>query len=283
MFKIKKNKKTNNEYVLTSTGFWVRNFNININPVDINDFYRKEDYSLFMENELAIKRLKVPDLEEEISTRRKILILSDGHQFKEAIKILPNLPKDVTIIGTNRTLAKWKTDGELIKRKLDYYLVNNPYPECMMFFPQHRYFPKCIISSRTFAKFTKKYEGQLFQYSPVTTAKFSTKNKNYSQLDDYRNPICAAISLANRFKASKLVLLCCDDSFLDKRPGSIKLENNLYTYPQHLVSHGLIEGCLYWLQNHEEIDVSVADCSSGPKFSKVPYIKIENVLDFLGD
>lgn len=284
MFTIKKNKKTGNEYVLTSTGMWVRNFGKrNAKPIDINNLFSSEDYSLLIDNEFQIKIMKLPDIESEISTKRKCIILSDGYEFEKARNIIPKIPKDITVIGVNRSLARWKKDGQLIKRKMDYFLVNNPYNECMMFMPGHRYFPKCIISSKTNPKFAERYEGVLYQYTPVFGEKFRGDEKYSTQLDDYRNPICAAISLANYFKATKVAMLCCDNSFAENRPGSVKLENGLYMYPQHYMSHGLIEGCLYWLSHQEDRHVDIVDSSKGPEYKEVPYIEIEELVNFFNE
>jgi hypothetical protein len=98
------------------------------------------------------------------------------------------------------------------------------------------------------------------------------------QVDDYRNPICAAINLAYHFGVEKLGLFCCDDSFAEKRDGATQLPNGLWTYEPQLIAHGLIEGCLHWLKKTEKINI--VDCSSGPIYKNVQYITPDNIKSY---
>lgn len=280
MFITKKNKETKNEYVLTSTGLWVRSYNNKVKPFDINNFDNQDDYSLFIENETYIKSLNISNIESELKPKSKFIIISDGYEFDKIKHILHTIPKNIVIIGVNRTLAKWKIGNELIQRRMDYFLVNNPYKECVNYLPSnHKYYPKCIISSKTNYKFVENYKGSMIVYSPVFSKNFSG-DLNYSQLDDYRNPICAALSMCFACNASKIALLCCDTSFELERPGSIQIQNGLWTYPQSKISHGLIEGCAYWLNRQENNNTKVVDCSKGLEYKEIQYIEIENLIKF---
>lgn len=269
-----------NLYVLTPQNKWVRNFTkTSCQFVDINNNISKNDYFTFLQNETKNNFQRHQWIDTEPLYHDKIIIVSDGFNFKENHKILASLPKDITIIGVNGSLAKW----EVVNRNINYYVVNNPYRDCMKFLPKSsKILPKCIASQRTYFEFLQNYRGMKYKYYPVNETSYATKGqKEVSwQIDDYRNPICAAIGLSYRFGADKLLLLCCDDSFEDERPSSTKLENNLWMYPQHEIAHGLIDGNLYWLANQKYKKVTIGDCSSGPKYKNAPYIKKENILSF---
>jgi hypothetical protein len=71
--------------------------------------------------------------------------------------------------------------------------------------------------------------------------------------------------------------MCVDDSFADERPSAEKLENGLWTYPQQLISHRLIDANLYWLSKKE---VQITHHSSGPKFNHAAYIQEEGIKGF---
>jgi hypothetical protein len=255
-----KKHKNRNEYILTTEGLWVRNFDKNLDPIDINNFTRPEDYQLLVENELKSKIFSMGNINSESFLWREVVVVSDGYDFEKKHLALESLPKKVKILGTNNSLTKWK-----IKRPMDFYVVNNPYRECLNYLPKHDYYPPCIVSSRTNNDFIRRYKmrrATVYKYDPVREENFST-SKNGS-IDDYRNPICAAISLAHKFGVEKLLLFTCDEVFADERPGADELENGLWMYPQHKISYSLIEGNLYWLSN-SELPVEIGNYSDGPK------------------
>ena len=273
---IKKQHKNKNEYLLTPQGLWVRNFTKIAHPVDINTLIGKKDYGLIAENEMALNIMRLPKIDAETIHKDKIIIVSDGYKFDENIEVFSKLPKDITIIGTNRSLARWK------KGKMDYFVVNNPYAECMSYLPKN-YFPMCIASSRTYPDFIHIYKrrGLVYQYNATRGVKYGGLDKGASYyIDDYRNPICAAIGLAYRFGVQKLLLLCCDEAFEDNRPGSNKLYNGLYMYPQHETSHSLIEANLYWLKHQPYTDIKIGNASNSPEYKEVPYIQNKDILEF---
>jgi hypothetical protein len=208
-----------------------------------------------------------------------IVIVSDGYDFANKHKILNSLPKDIVIIGVNGALAKWTNSS----KNLSYYVVNNPYEQCMRYFPKRlKNFPKCITSTRTFHNFLKLYRGSRYKYYPVNESIYSSlgiKEASY-QIDDYRNPICAAIGLAYKFNVENLLLFCCDDSFADERASSIRLENGLYTYEQQEIAAGLIDANLYWLHNQEYNPVKIANFSSGSKLENAEEILEEEISKF---
>ena len=279
--KIKKHDA--NEYLLTEDGVWVRDLcKGHVRKTDINQLSDERDYPLFLRNEIANRAKELAILDRDSPHHTDIVIVSSGYGFAEKQEILAKLPrKEVTLIGVNRSLANWTLLGDNpIKRTLDWFLVNNPYPESLKYLPtKHRYFPKCIVSNRTHPSFTEKYEGNLYTYSPVVEREYAgPAHDNQAQIDEYRNPICAAIGVAWLFNVRRLLLFCCDDSFEGERPGAEQLDNGLWSYPQQQMSQRIIDANLYWLKQQE---IEVADFSAGRKLENATYIqKEEDVLRF---
>lgn len=274
-----KRHKNGNEYVLVAGNIWIRNFAKAAPFIDINELTSASDRKILIENQLKNQSTATMQLDVDSLFRPNICIVSDGWKFSEKQKLLKSLPGDVTIIGTNKSLAKWDLK---LGKTMSYYVVNNPYEACMSFLPStHRYFPPCVSSIRTYPNFIESYHGEKFMYVPTFEEGFSQKvHMATCRLDDYRNPICAAISLAYRMKASKILLFCCDDSFADERPGVERLANGLWTYPQHLRSHAVIEGNLHWLAKQPHKTVKIGNHSSGPEYSRIPYIPEESLGGF---
>lgn len=277
-----KKHRSGNEFVCTKHGKWIRNFTLEHKPyLDLNKTISSTDHFGFLENEMQNNLLRIPWIDSEKIYHPNIIIVSDGYNFKEKHKYLNDLPKDIVIIGVNGALAKWENKG----KNIGYYVVNNPYQECMKYYPRKsKSFPKCIASARTFHQFLKLYKGTKYKYYPVNESGYSTlglKEVSY-QIDDYRNPICAAIGLAYRFGVENLLLFCCDDSFADERAGAVKLENGLYMYPQQEIAHNIIDLNLFWMKNQEYDEVNIADCSSGPVYDYATQISENNILDFFG-
>lgn len=268
--------KNGNQYLFTEGG-WVRNFTSGVHTeVDINPINRSE-HRLLYQNEFQNMQMRLDKIEPR--TYRKVVIVSNGYKFLEKQALLKELSNDVCIFGVNGALRDWDLTH---KKAMNYYVVNNPYPECMLFLPnKHSYFPRCIASARTYPEFIKRYNGYSCLYSPVAPKSYLGPSKRESfKIDDSRNPICAAISLAYRFGASQILLFCCDDTFERDRPASVELKNGLRTYPQQLIAHQLIDGYLYWLRNQKFRQITIADCSSGPKYDNADYISFDDVTQF---
>lgn len=267
-----------NHYLLTPEGYWVRDFTKKVFPQDINNLITDQEFNIFAENELTIKTMNIANIDNEFIRKDKVVIVSDGHQFESKKHLLKKLPRDVVVIGTNRSLAKWSHDI-----RMDYFLINNPYKEAMSCLPNINYIPKCIVSCRTypnFIKFYRKIKGVLFKYVPTKIKKYGSINESAYYVDDYRNPICASINLAYRWGVKKLMLFCCDDVFSGERQGSIKVKDDFYMYPQHKISHSFIDGCMYWLKRQEFNQVQVVDHSQGVEYQNAPYIKEDDIEGF---
>ncbi len=270
-----------NKYILSKDNIWVRDFCSYNKPIDINKLCYKEN-KLWLENEFCnIKKSKL-DLPIDNIKYENLIICSDGFDWNKKQKILAKIPNSlVKIIGTNGSLSKWTMVGERaeLKRSMTYYLVNNPYKECTFYLPKnHSYYPNLISSTRTYPDFINKYRSQPYFYKPSDDLNYSGGFEAISLvLDDYRNPICAAIGLSWSLGVKRLLLFCCDDSFSENRDGSVQMENGLYQYPQQIMSQNIIDKQLYWLKKN---DVEIFDHSSGIKYENAEYIDEEGILSF---
>jgi hypothetical protein len=277
-----------NEYI-NASGVWVRNFTSPcLSPLQLTGLFPKEDYDVVLKNEEMNKnRLMVSD--EKIVLKRAVIV-SDGYDFEKRHLFLASLPKDIAIFAVNKAYRKWMLMNQRLpadqKRTINAFVVNNPYQACanLMSGKENKYYPTCLASLRTNWNFLKAYPGQSYCYCPTREKGFGiSKEENYT-VDDYRNPICAAIGLAYRFGIEKLLLLCCDDAFERKRESSVQLKNGLHTYPQQLKSHEIIDANLYWLKQQKDREVKIASYSSGPECVNANYIKrTEDVFDFFED
>ena len=282
--KVVKKHKNNNHYLLTSNGYWIRDFNNKIAPLDINHKDKKNEYSLFVENQLKIDSYRISPLESNIlPTHEKIMIVSDGMEFDKFKTILPSIPKDIHIIGINRSLAKWPVNNSLPVRRMNYFINNNPFSDAVSYLPKHDYWPNCLISLRSNAEFAKKYKGNLWYYEPVPEKEAQHNGGKGLQIDEYRNPVCTAIGIASLFKVNKLALVCCDDSFKTTRPSAIQLKNSYWMYPQHQISHEFIDGSLYWLKQNEDRTINAINCSCGPEYNNAEYICMESLMEFFNE
>lgn len=273
---IKKVKKTKNQY-LHESGFWIRDYtNPESTPIDINNYYSTEDLSIIAENE-AFNSVKYgAKIGDEQLTFDKVMIVSDGFDFSKKQDELLNLPRDVAIFSVNKSLLLYNHSK---KRPINFYIANNPYDDCMSFLPvKTSYYPACLLSYRTNAKFVQAYKSKIKYFYEPTPENHLMQRRDLVCFDDYRNPICAAISLAYHFRVSKLMLFCCDKSFSDKRDASVQLKNGLYTYEKNLLADAVINAHLSWMMLQ---DVKVANYSKGKEYNNSTYIQNESeMLDF---
>lgn len=269
--RIKKDPVTKNEYI-SAGGVWVRNFAKNcVSPVNISHEMFTGDYAVLVENEENNRVLQTANISDENLKFSKAIIISDGFDFENRHKIISSLPPDVYVIAVNKALAKWQLMSSH-RRAINLFVVNNPYVECMGCIPKNNYYPTCIASIRTYPPFIKKYKGSIYCYNPTPTRTFGIERNPIYFIDDYRNPICAAVGLCYQFGVSKLMMMCCDDSFADFRENCVKLENGLNTYNQHLKVNSILDANFFWYKRHREDDVDISDYSSGPKYKNATCI-----------
>lgn len=295
MKQVIKKSKDKNQYLLTPNKYWIRDFKQRCVPIDINNFNFKDDVKLITNNSEFILSKLIPEIgSEQLPRFDNIAIVSDGYDFNNAKSVLNQLSQKVKIIGTNGSLSKWDVDDKgVTKRAMDFYFVNNPYGQCVSNLPKHNYHPRCICSIRTNRGFISRYRGQLFYYNPTPTKQFGKKIGVGKSIDDYRNPICGALSLSMLCKARRILLFCCDNAFKDKRPGAEKLPNGLWIYPQHKIVNEIIDGILYWAKLTREEDISsdfdlnndlqIMHYSHGPEYKNVNYIELEDIKGFFND
>lgn len=259
-----KKHKNKNRYVVAN-GFYIRDFTQSgIMPIDINS--NLSNHTL-VENELENFSNKYPMIENEQLYHPKIVIVSDGFNFDQLHTLTAELPKDIVVIAINGALKKWDLE---CKRAINYYVVNNPFNECMQYLPKHRYYPRCIASIRTNYHFLNEYQGSKYVYFPVYNEQYSgIKVHSGQRIDDYRNPVCAAVGLAYRFGVQKLMFLACDDAFNYEKPSAQLLENGLWQYPQQTLAQELVDANCYWLKTK---DIKIGNYSNGINLKNALYI-----------
>jgi hypothetical protein len=276
-------KYNNNEYVVAED-VWVRNPYNKSEPIDINDLSNSE-LNLFLKNEtsnVSVRAIRTDGMDEP--TIENAIVCSDGYMWEERQKVLADIPnKKVKIVGVNGSLAKWTMVGDSAdkKRVMSFYLVNNPYKECMSYAPRtHRYYPNLVASTKTYPGFFESYQEMPTFYSATRDVNYSGLTREGCMvLDDYRNPVCAAISFLVKRGVKKLALVCCDEAFEEDRPAAVRMNNGLYQYPQQIKSQRIIDRQLYWLRTN---GVEVADCSSGQEYENATYINPEDLGTFFG-
>lgn len=281
-------KKSNKNEYIRAGNIWVRNFTKTDGKAHSINSLCAPDLELLIHNEMTNTGYSDSySIGEEKFEFPFVVLVSDGYDFDLKQEMLSHLPKDVAIFAINRALAKWKLLKEDVRpdlrRSINFYIANNPYSDCMSYLPtENNYYPSAILSTRTNPDFSKKYKGNKFLYHPTPEVKYGgLKDKSISYyVDDYRNPVCAAIGLASKMKVRRLMLFCCDDSFKDKRPGAEQLENGLWQYPQQSVSHQIIDASLYWLSNQKDYPVKVGDFSCGKRYVNAPYIQADKIMEF---
>lgn len=280
VMRVKKDHKSKNEYI-PAGGVWVRNLTkANVTPLDINDLIDESEFPFFMQNEADNHTLQLSDINDELFSWSNIVIVNDGYDYSNLQHVIAKLPDNVKVIAVNGALAGWsliKNNG----KPINLYVVNNPYEECNRFMPKkNKYYPACVASKRTNHAFLKAYPGRKYIYHPSPTRGFGLPYYISRYVDDYRNPICAAISLSYLFKVEKLMLLCCDHCFEEPRPGAIS-HNDLWMYPQHIQAQEVISAMMHWLVKDE---VRVSCYGKGPEFENAEYINNDDkAIEFFAD
>lgn len=283
-----KKHPSGNEYIRAGD-VWVRNFTKDcITQVQITRMFDKADYALVLKNHELNKNH--PKISNEAIYFENLVIVSDGHDFAARHLFLRKLPRGTGILAVNRAALKWGLLRPAVpaaeRRTVNALVVNNPYRECAACAPAKdaKYYPACIASVRTNHEFLKRYGGDVYTYAPTPDETFGVGLAETYYVDDYRNPVCAAVGLAHRFGAKRVMLVCCDDSFPERRPSSVPLPNGLHAYPQHLKAQEIIDANLYWLTHQEGREVRAADYSSGAEYRNAAYIRSdEEALAFFGD
>jgi hypothetical protein len=239
-----KHHRNRNDYYYAGENIWIRDFTKNhVIPVDVNNLITPNDTQLMLANETENSKKTLQRIDTESFTHHSMIIVNTGYLFKEKHALLDEIKDNVAIMGVNDALNMW-----MIKRRINYYIVNNPFSNCVNYLPQRQNWVRCIASKRTNYEFINRYKGLVYQYSPVNNQYYSGLHEPHDyEIDDYRNPICGALGLAFRFKVQKVLLFCCDEGSVTERPGMVSGDKGLWAYPQQVLAHKLIDGNLHWL------------------------------------
>lgn len=268
-----KKHKNKNHYFVTKSGGWVRDFSRGF-PLDVNDYGRR-DYGLFLGNELSVTSMNLPKLGGEKSDHRKAVIVSDGPDLAKNLKLLDGV--DTMVVGVNGALNHW-TPGV----KMDFYVTNNPSVEVMGFISRASYFPPCVLSMRSFPDFAKKYlsrGGDVRTYSSAPFHDFDPKVSQNIVLDDYRNPVCAAVSLCRHAGVSDIMLLCTQDYYADEKPGTIRVDDGTFMYPQQVLANEYVDAMGYWFLREPYSENRLFEFGGGQRLEN--FKKVVSLDEFL--
>lgn len=233
-----------NEYFKVDN-LWVRNFNRqHVSATDINTFYTEEETKELILNEVKNARLNLPNIADEALRYRKLIVVSDGFNFKQHSDVFKIMPADTCLITVNQAQRLWAASIFA-----NFYLTVTTGENAASVLSD-RPFPKLIASRRVNHHFLCHYKNLIYFYDPVPDATYQSKSAKESLLlvDDYRNPICACVGLANHFKVKSLYLGFCSHAFTEERPGTVKIEEGIYQYPQQVLADKLVDANLFWLK-----------------------------------
>lgn len=274
-----KKEKNKNEYILACDGMWVRDFTKPMaKAYDVNDnLLSLEDMKIILANEEINCQKIYQKIDTEDIIHDKIVVVSDGTEFNNIQPILEKLPNDVVIFGVNGAFANWKS-----QRRLTYIIINNPYEESIYYYPPIiRHWPKCITSTRTNPVFVSNYKGLVYVYKPTPNTGYSGPRSDFNYfIDDYRNPVCASIGLAYKFRVKKLLLLSILDLYEQERPGTEKTKDGKWVYPQQKTAHALIDANLYWLK---KANIKVGYNDVGLDYNNATYISEKDIKGFFDE
>lgn len=242
-------KKTSDraKYVLSGDAGWVRDFTGN-HGVILSDVYDTNSVRVAVANESANRTYNLPMIDRESIVSPHVVVVSDGTDLQAVLPLVNVFSKQKTlIVGVNNSLSSQEFFPH-------YYISNHQGEESLSLIPKQRVLPNLIASCRANSSFVRKYRqrgGVAFIYVPTPSRQFSSNLfKSNFTIDDYRNPICAAINLAYRWNAIKLTLLAPHDFYAESKAGTQKIRNGVNIYPQQKTAHNYVDGCLYWLREH---------------------------------
>lgn len=241
MITVKKHKNRNEYFKVED--YWVRNFaKEDVDKRDLNKLYDDAEYKEIVLNEVRNNKLNHPNLASENLAYDSMLIVSDGYNFDEHKDSILEVSDSTCVISVNQALRLWKSAVFP-----QYYLACNTTQSAMSLLPT-KIFPKLIASKRTYHDFVKKYKNVVYYYDPVPDFTYQSPFTKDSLLlvDDYRNPICAAIGVAYHLRVSKIFLAYCSHAFKEHRDGTVKVAENTYQYPQQQLADQLVDASLFW-------------------------------------
>lgn len=271
--------QTGNEYALTNLKkIWVRNFGVkHANPLDINFLYSEEELKTIINNEIINVYHKNSSYEPDFLTDKTVFIVSDGFNFEKSLELINSCKIDNPyIILTNNALKLW--DAKKYLPSL--FVVNNPHKDCLANINK-RIFPRLLASSKTYPEFFRYYNLKaglyIYHSTPQINYQAPVKNDYSNYIDDYRNPICAALVNCFHGNAKKIYLMSCSDGYKEERSGSY-LTNDIYQYPQQTLADEIINLNLFWyLKNKPETIIKYYGINKSFCFGQ--YIKEEHFIE----
>jgi len=273
-----KNLHKGNQYLNVEKNIWVRNFTINnVSPIDINNLIKEEEIKTFINNELTNNMLNISKFETKDLRNKNVFIISDGFGFDDINEILQNINiENKFIILTNNSLRKWNNFDVLP----DLFIENNPYKNALNNI-NSRIFPNCLLSNRIYPEFINMYKYKnIHFYNPTPSLNFnsqsSTDISNY--LDDYRNPICAALNYCFLCNAENINLLYCSEGMDKEKPASFLHNDGIhYQYNQNKSADEIINGMIFWYRkNKRHSNIFYHGLDKSFKFGS--YIKKEDLI-----
>lgn len=276
-----KNHKNGNEYIHVENNIWVRNFTLPFaKPIDINKLYKDEEIGIFIENENKNIFSKFPKFEPKDLSQKNVIIISDGFGFENINNIIENINiKNKFIILTNNSLKKWDN----LKVLPDLFIENNPFKECLNNISQ-KFYPNCLLSTRVnnrFLDFYKYKNINFYHPTPLENYNPISKNDDSKHLDDYRNPICAAISYSYFCNAKNIFLIYCSEAFEKEKSGTVLHNDGMhYQYEQNKLSDKIIDHMLFWLKKKNN-NFKIFQHGLEKTFNFASYISNEQLTEFL--
>lgn len=276
-----KNHKNGNQYIYVEKNIWVRNFTLPYaRPIDINKLYKDDEIKFFIENDNKNIGSNIPKFEPRDLSQKNVIIVSDGFGFSNIENILEkiNINKKFIIL-TNNSLKKWNNTKVLP----DLFVENNPFQECLNNI-SNKFYPNCLLSTRVYNKFIDYYKYKNINFynpTPLENYNPSVKNDDSKHLDDYRNPICAAINYCYYCNAKNIFLLYCSEAFEKERPSTILHNNELhYQYQQNKLSESIIDSMIFWLKKKNN-NLNIFHHGLEKTFNFATYINKESLIEYL--
>lgn len=238
-----KKHKNSNEYLKVGD-YWVRNFyGESLKAKDVNNFYYNVDIKYIIDNEMKNSNMRHPYLEMELFRKyKRTIIFSDGYDFEKNHKLFDRISPDVLCIAVNQAARFWNAASFP-----DFLLINNPDEVCLTGMPVSK-FPALIASRKTCNRFLQNYKNIIYIYDSVSDEYYESQVSKNSEfhLDDYRNPICAAISLASKFVRGDIYLAFCSTAYKEKRDGMSEIDQGIYQYGPQSLADKMVDGNLFW-------------------------------------
>jgi hypothetical protein len=256
------NHPNQNQYVLVDPNIWVRNFTKKVaKPVDINNLYNESEYENLTNNELASSIYNYPYLEEGFFQNKNVVILCDGYGYKESKQYVEKLnSQNYFIICLNTTLSLWENKN----RTPDLFLNNNSTKDCLRH-ANNKISVPCVCSTRVNMDFYKEHRGPIRRYGITESLNlhFDRLPGQTIRLDEYRNPVCAAVHLCWVNNIKNIILVGCTNGTIEEKMGTIKY-GNLYKLPSQKISDEIIDAMLMWYisANKEATICSIGETNS---------------------